>query len=256
MAWLVLSTTSLLDENLGVDVPQEKLESLVRRSGYKPVTLRKIMRNSSNINTATTSENVKKYSYSIISKSISPGSCSTVTGTRPTCYLYKYSDDVNYEELARCVNQYLEHNKSQQTVILCDWDISPRQVKPLLTGDVTLYDAGVEEFDNYNRPRHYSADLARQREDLVKWINNGGVLLTHNTMFRGCEAETIVFLTKLWGGGCQPRSGPTRAVSQLCIVTSDGGIKLDEIKQQFNVFDLRENQGVSQSGEDEETNTN
>ena len=95
-------------------------------------------------------------------------------------------------------------------------------MKPLLTGDVTLYDAGVEKFDNYNEPRLYSADLARQREDLVKWINNGGVLLTHNSMFRGCEAENIVFLTKYWGfGGRQPRSGPTRAVSQLCIVTSD-----------------------------------
>ena len=141
--------------------------------------------------------------------------------------------------IARCVNQYLEHNKSQQTVILCDRFISPRQVKPLLTGDVTLYDAGVEEFDHYSKPRHYSADLARQREDLVKWINNGGVLLTHDTMFRGCEAETIVFLTKLWGGvGGQVRSGPTRAVSQLCIVTSDLNIKANEIKQYFTVFDL------------------
>ena len=246
MAWLVLSTSSLLDDRNATAIPQDKLESLVRRSGYKPVTLQKIMRNSSNINTATTRENLNKYSGFNIPKSISPGSCSTVTGTRPTCYLYKYSGDVNYEVMARCVNQYLEHNKSQQTVILCDLDISPRQVKPLLTGDVTLYDAGVEEFNVYNTPRHYSADLARQREDLVKWINNGGVLLTHDTMFRGCEAETIIFLTKYWGRGVdQPRSGPTRAVSQLCIVTSDYLIKPDEMKQHFNVIDLREDQGVS-----------
>ena len=108
--------------------------------------------------------------------------------------------------------------------------------------DVTLYDAGVEEFDHYNTPSHYSADLARQREDLVKWINNGGVLLTHDTMFRGCEAETIVFLTKYWGGIGQARSGPTRAVSQLCLVTSDSFIDnnqekiIQEIKQYFNLI--------------------
>ena len=144
-------------------------------------------------------------------------------------------------------------------MILCDAYTSPRQVKPLLTGDVTLYDAGVEKFGSFNKPHHYSADLARQREDLVKWINNGGVLLTHDKMFRGCEAETIVFLTKLWGPGTvgsQPRSGPTRAVSQLCIVTSDFQINQDEIKKYFNVIDVREDKRVTQSGEDEETNTN
>ena len=113
------------------------------------------------------------------------------------------------------------------------------------------------KFDDYNIPSYYSADLAGQREDLVKWINNGGVLLTHDKMFRGCEAETIVFLTQRWGGfGVgQARSGPTRAVSQLCIVTSDFGIKLDEIKQHFTVIDMREDQAVSQSGEEEEMDT-
>ena len=253
MAWVVLSTSSLLDDR-GDAVPQERLESMVRRSGYKPVTLQNIIRNSSKISEATAHENMNRYSDVDIRNSISAGSCSTVTGTRPTCYLYEGSlGVVLYEVMTTCVNQYLEHNKSQQTVILCDQDISPRQVKPLLTGDVTLYDAGVEEFDIYNTPRHYSADLARQREDLVKWINNGGVLLTHDTMFRGCEAETIVFLTKQWGGvGGQARSGPTRAVSQLCIVTSDYHIKLDEMKQNFTVIDVRENKG----GEDEETDTN
>ena len=91
----------------------------------------------------------------------------------------------------------------------------------------------------------------------MKWINSGGVLLTHDNMFRGCEAETIVFLTKVWGSyaGSQPRSGPTRAVSQLCLVTGDRYIKPEEIKQHFTVVDMREDQAVSQSGEEEETDT-
>ena len=91
---------------------------------------------------------------------------------------------------------------------------------------------------------HYSADIARQREELITWINKGGLLLSHDIMFRGCEAETIVYLTQRWGGvGGQVRSGPTRAVSQLCIVTSDKDIYPDEIKQHFNVIDEREDQG-------------
>ena len=146
--------------------------------------------------------------------------------------------------IAGCVNSYLEHNKSDQTVILCDWNISPRQVKPLLTGEVTLYDAGVEEFDYSSKPHHYSPDLPRQREDLVNWISNGGVLLTHDLMYRGCEADTIVFISDKWGGGGrQARSGPTRAVSQLCLVSSDWFIEnnkeeiiQEKIKQYFNLI--------------------
>ena len=265
MAWLVLSTSSLMNvrsfDVADADVTQDKLESLVRRSGYKPVTLQNIMRNSANITSATSPDSLIKYRGVNIKKSISSGSCSTVTGTRPTCYLYKYSYHIvnyeNYEVLARCANKYLKNKRSKETVILCDRLISPRQMKPLLTGDVTLYDAGVEQFDLYNTPYHYSADIDRQREQLKTWINSGGVLLTHKDMFRGCEAETIVFLVQRWGGVVgdnQVRSGPTRAVSQLCVVTSDYWIEPEEIKQNFNVIDVRGDQGVVQSGKGEETN--
>ena len=152
----------------------------------------------------------------------------------------------DYEVIARCVNQYLEHNESRQTVILCDRKISPRRVKPLLNGDVILYDAGVEEFDiniyDINKPRHYKANIAKQRKYLKKWIINGGILLTHDKMFNGCEAEKIVFLAHMWGRGInQYRSGPTRAVSQLCVVSSDYRLKSkqDEIKKHFTVIDQR-----------------
>ena len=244
MAWLVLSTSSLLDDRAVTNVRQDKLESMVRRSGYKPVTLTNIMRNSANITSATSPDSLDRYNHGAdIKKSISSGSCSTVTGSRPTCYLYKFSLNVNYEVLARCANKYLESNRSKQTVILCDRNISPRQVKPLLTGDVTLYDAGVEQFDFYNIPNHYDADIDGQREELVRCLNSGGVLLTHDSMFRGCEAETVVFLTKWWSAGVgQTRSGPTRAVSQLCIVTSECQMKPDEIKQHFTLIDVREDQ--------------
>ena len=245
MAWVVLASSSLLDDSNGAAVSQEKLESIVERSGYRTVTLHNIMRNSSSITTATTRENVNKYYCIYIRKSMSAGSCNTVIGTRPTLYLVKNdagsNDDRMNSYLACAVNHYLEHNKSEQTVILCDRDISPRKVKPLLTGDVTLYDSGVEKYYPDSNPSHYSADLARQREDLEKWISKRGVLLTHDNMFNGCEAENIIFLTKRWGGGggggYQSRSGPTRAVSQLCIVKTDSAdINKREIKKHFTVL--------------------
>ena len=202
MAWLVIATSSLLDEDGGEDVPQDRLETLAKNSGFRSAILQKVMRSSSSITSALAPDSLREYnSLTNIYKSISVGSCSTVTGTKPTWYLYQVSDDsqdVNYKVIAGCVNSYLEHNKSDQTVILCDWNISPRQVKPLLTGEVTLYDAGVEEFDYSSKPHHYTPDTPRQREDLVDWINKGGVLLTHDLMYRGCEAETILFISDRW----------------------------------------------------------
>ena len=241
MAWVVLSTSSVLDAQEGSDLSEEQLERIVRSCGYNSLTLQNIMRNSASISSATAPESFGRYSQSVykIPESIRAGSCSTVSGTRPTCYLYKDSDDVNYEEIARCVNHYLENNKANQTAILCNRYISPRQIRPLLAGDVTLYNAGVEEFGgNAYTPRHFREDLAKQREDLVKWIKSGGILLTHNKMFRGCEAQSVVYIAHKWCSFVQARSGPTRAVSELCLVTSDDGIKQDEIKQYFNVIQV------------------
>lgn len=272
-AWLVLAASSLFDEDGGGAVPEDSLERLAERSGYKAVRLKNAMRNSSSISSALDPDTLGTCNTLInIEKLISGGSCSTVTGVKPTWYLYEYSEDhnfVNYQEIAKCVKSYLKTNKTEKIVILCDWGISPRKVKSLLTpqwwkkfltiwrclygaqaictvpyGNVTLYDAGVKKFGYDSKPRHYTANLHKQREDLVKWIQGevDGVLVTHDVMFRGCEAENIVFISDMWGGGGrQARSGPTRAVSKLCLVTSDffkineGGKINQEIKQYFDL---------------------
>ena len=279
MSWLVLAASSLFDEDGGGAVPEDSLERLAERSGYKAVRLKNVMRNTTSISSAFEPDTIGTYNTSItIEKLISVGSCSTVSGVKPTWYLYKYtknSEDVNfvnYQVIAECVKSYLKKNKREKTVILCDWGISPRQVKSLLTPetgtpetetpetetpdtetpdtetpdtpDVTLYDAGVQEFGYCSKPRHYTADLDRQRKDLEHWIQGGSsVLVTHDVMYRGCEAETIVFISDRWGGrGRQARSGPTRAVSQLCLVTSEyfkinqGEEIIQEIKQYFDLI--------------------
>ena len=251
MAWVVFSSSSLLD-----DLPQEKLEILLRRSGYNPVKLQKSLRSCSSILSATGPASLQRY-RGIPLKNAESVSSGTV-GRRPAWCLYEDSQSVNYDIIARYASIYGSYR--EDTVILCDENISPRLLKPLLRvrGDITLYDAGVEMFATDGTPRHYTADIAGQRKDLVNWINHGGVLLTHEKMFAGCEATIVVMLSHDWGvqgGGGHLRRGLTRAVSQLCLVTSDYGIELDEIKQYFNVIDLREDQGVLQSGKDEETDT-
>ena len=243
MAWVVLSTSSLLDETThDVKEGQDQLESMVRCSGYSLVNLPNIMRNSSSISLATSPDNVNRYHSGglTISKSIRTGGCSTVTGSRPTWYTYKYSSEVNYKIIASCVENYLKQRKSDKIAILCDYAVSPKQVKTLLTGDIVLYDAGVEKFAFDYKRHHYDTDIARQEEDLLKWISNGGILLTHEKMFRGCEAETVVYISHFWAnyGGVQLRSGVTRAVSNLCIIVADDGIKQDEIKRYFNVINV------------------
>ena len=133
MVWVVFSTSSLLDQR-GSHVTENDLNKMAEGSGYKLFRLQNIMRNTSNITTAMAPDNVNLYrststtpSSAGISKSISVGSCSTVAGTRPICYLYKEDRGVDYEFIAEYVNHYLADNKTRQTVILCDEKISPKE---------------------------------------------------------------------------------------------------------------------------------
>ena len=174
-----------------------------------------------------------------VSRTLSTGTCSTVTGGQPTCYLYQAGEDVDYELIAECVNSYLDLTTSQQTAILCDWNISPRLVAPLLARQVILYDSGVETFDMEHTPSLYTTDLATQRVGLLSWLECGGTLVTHDKMFRGCEAHTVIFISSKWAyTGSQRRSGFTRAVSELCLVTSHHGLNQSELRKLFNVINV------------------
>ena len=244
MSWIVLSPYAVQDSKGDNNLLHKNLEAMVTKIGFGLVKLQKIVRNSSSIFSATAPEVM--CGMPINNSSI----CSTVPGPRPFYYLYEYSDNGSYDAIARCVNNYLqgEFNEpsSKHTAILCSANISPRQVKPLLTGDITLYDGGVEIFEGFNYiPQYYSVDKARQREDLESWLKTGGVLLTHYAMFRGCEAQTVVFIALRGSSSCTRfnrytphRSGPSRAVSQLCVVTSDFEIDEDMLKEHWTLKKL------------------
>ena len=264
--WVALSTSSLLDlKTVSFKIPRGELEPSVARCGYNLTILTKIMRNSSRISEASTADNVQYYVWcplrkfseeavkqGIMHKSniIQPGSPgSTVIGEKPTWYLF---NEPSIEKLANCVNEHLNVKKYERSVILCDRGISPRHVKPHLKGDIIFYEGGVEMFDkndidepypeqceSFYRPQFSqsdAADLAKQREDLERWLEQGGTLLTHERMFRGAESEAVILLSKQWSElRCQRRDPLIRAVSDLCLVTGNLNINYDNARKYFNV---------------------
>ena len=78
---------------------------------------------------------------------------------------------------------------------------------------------------------------------MENWLSFGGVLLTHNLLFSGCEADIVIFVSQDWGAVCASndefRSGVTRAVADLCVVTSDIGFDRGKLEKYFDVHDQK-----------------
>ena len=123
------------------------------------------------------------------------------------------------------------------------------EVKPYLSGVIILYEGGVERFDQIDierldrdddyEPRFNqssASDLAKQRGDLERWLDQGGTLLTHERMFKGCESQAVILLSECWTliQG-QRRDALSRAVSDLCLVTGNRNINYDEVRTYFDV---------------------
>ena len=194
MAWFVLSSSFLPDGTTAGSILPPYLDTVVKNSGYNVVNLTNIMRNSSSISSAAASDfekyNVTQYKFTL---SLSGGHCSTVIGIKPTCFLYRSDKDKLHDDRWLC--QTFLGKKKELSDCGALWS-------KYFTSDIFLFDAGMEEFNEYrHRPRHYSADLPGQREGLLKWLDKGGVLITHSYMFRGCEAETVVYISQSYSWG-------------------------------------------------------
>ena len=65
-------------------------------------------------------------------------------------------------------------------------------------------------------------------------------MLTHDKLFNGAEADTVIFVSSAWGSGTlNIRSGVTRAVSHFCLITAVDSTDVEKLSQTFNVQDLR-----------------
>ena len=251
MTLAALSSSSLLDRDTDGDVVSEtQLDEMIARSGFMAISLKHIMRSSRNIATATSPARVNEaYTLVKIQKTISPGSSSTVPGTRPMAWVYK--DTRNYTDhtkLAGFVSQHLRTMDTERLkcVVLAGQEISARMLYSKINTAISVYDGGVKRFNSDDIP-----DYRKDRDSyggeaaLTAWLRaEGGVLVTHEMQFRGAEADFVIFVTKRWGGYSITRSPVTRAVAGLLMITSDAGLNAEELSRYWEVRILERGQYV------------
>jgi len=67
----------------------------------------------------------------------------------------------------------------------------------------------------------------------------GGILVTHNRLFAGMEAPTVVLITKTLGTNeTAVRSGMLRAVAKLVVITDVRDTNLKMVEKHFEVTNL------------------
>ena len=112
--------------------------------------------------------------------------------------------------------------------------------KHLRTLPTGCYHGGVEMFVGGNSPKYRTnwTDDGGEAE-LTEWLDaEHGILVTHEPQFRGCEADAVIFVTKMWGTtdiDCVYRSPVTRAVAHLCLITGKLQISVKELKRHWEV---------------------
>ena len=180
-------------------------------------------------------------------------SLNSVPGSRPRAMVYKHTPDVDYSKLAGFVTQHLRTVDTERIkcVVLTAWDISPRQLsEELIQRGITpsCYDGGVEMFDYGDRPEYREAGAGDGGEkELSAWLGaEAGVLVTSELQFRGCEADTVIVVTRGWGGYINTRSPVTRAVAGLLLVTGDSGLNVQELRRDWDVEIVEEGAGERQ----------
>ena len=187
-------------------------------------------------------------------------------------------DKKMYKDLSkRCLPRFLGSAADRHTVVLCGIDISPKKLtekllenskvplafvngegvktaKTLTEGalkrnqiPLTLYDGGVNTYDERSVPSLHAASTKKdQKGSLKQWLTgSGGVLVTHNLLFCGMEADVVIMISKNLNEEPNLRSGLLRAVAGLVFISGSGMSdkkKRGEIEAHFdcsyNNFDL------------------
>ena len=159
-----------------------------------------------------------------------------------------YSDDNDYPAIRKCILAALAELHlpalPQDCVVLCGAGIAPRRVGEHLdtwAGAVQVYHGGVEYFDWLGNAKYLPTSQVEGQEEVGrKWLDGeGGCLVTHNTLFSGCEAATAIFISK---GALEPgvRSGLLRGVARLVLVGGTGfyGYKKEKMMDTFKVIEM------------------
>ena len=185
--------------------------------------------------------------------------------------IYKYTfSSVDYSKLAQYAYEYIKmlYTAEIKIAVLCGPDLSPRKVCDHLKIkkiSSMLYDAGVEIFNTKINAlgrasppvlmpsKRKEKELATQQKDLGKWLQaTSGILVTHESMFRGCEADVVVWVTRDWQD-CN-RSGVTRAVGHVCVITSDDLLNIKALRENWDVNIMEDGINDCSSSDDDSDN--
>ena len=255
LAWVSLSTSDLLDISDALSGPTTPLSTLTSHLGqhcpsYRVRQLGLTMRNSANIATAAHPDTVQGYGSSWTPANIAgaatpvsvlpPGRRSTVPGSRPYCVLTHWATDPDYPAIERSLQHALAHlvPPTSHTAVLCSEDISPRQVAAAIPTAI-LYDGGVKWYGGWGIPTMLaSSERCDQRPGLERWLTTGGTLVTHERLFRGMEAASVLYVTRDPGYGGGVRSALMRAVACLVLVTDSRFAMEEKVGETFEVVNI------------------
>ena len=255
---------------VGANISTQMLKDYIEvQTNCKVKVLSQRMRNTSTIGKAVVAN---MEDYALKHEGTFPVACvleagnsdHTVPGERPHCVVgelqgYKPS----MENIAMCLEYSLTellHLPSSEDpaekmpphiAILCGDMIQPREVWRTIdylndTIKPHLYDGGVEYY-SYAKAHHYSSaqhavdpSPAQQRADLIQWMEgSGGILVTHNRLFAGMEAPTVVLITKTLGTNeTAVRSGMLRAVAKLVVISDRRDTNIEMVQKHFDVKEL------------------
>ena len=246
---VAMSTSSVIyvDHQGDVKFSHDDMTRMFNRVGYNVKNLSHVMR-TTQINSSLCNPNMywkmessigiykKDKKSQTFTASISPGTSTTVVGMRPTLLLY---DPVNAENsgfMASCVNLYIKNKNI---------DIFKTSVAVLFgySGQVAM-PMTIREFHGELElllPRVHCCTGSDDCKEAAEWLEEGGVLLTHGSQFRGCEADVVIVVgwfgkedrsyhSNGWKleGKEMPRphawrSNATRATTLACWIGRDGG---------------------------------
>jgi len=173
---------------------------------------------------------------------------STIPGEKPTCILTScmtQGTSVNYTVIRRCLKQALDQvfhlppaaASMEHLVILCGEEVRS------LGHCCTLYDGGVRTY-NWSQPSLYHTsdqEKVAMKKDVTAWLSaTGGILATHNELYQGMEAPSVIFITKEFCGEPATRSALLRAVARLVVITEKlkkTCLKMYAINDMYHVID-------------------
>ena len=130
----------------------------------------------------------------------------------------------------------------QDCVVLCGGYISPVEVGQHLAsaglGQAQVYHAGVITFNIWGEPGENLSMWDDEEQERVgrSWLDGeGGCLVTHNTIFGGCESATAIFLS-LQPSDAGVRSAMLRGVTAMLVVGNTGVYKKEKMEENFDVI--------------------